>query len=169
MHVDPGSAFDFSDEDVARRWLSAFPGRLKHDSSAEAAERAMLAITGNPERVAELRKRLGSLTRLILDPTYCDDVKPPSADFHSVASPHRSYGYASGLLGRESPHLRGLAPSRYGRVKNKPGSSWFMKALNEPITRRANREDNCKGKFWESRFKCQALLKEHVVLSCMAA
>jgi len=66
-----------------------------------------LSITGRPDRVAELRKRLGSL-------------------------------------------------------------SWFMKALNEPIARRANREDNCKGKFWESRFKCQALLEEHAVLSCMA-
>ena len=112
-------------------WLTAFPGRLNHDDSPQVAEWLTLAITGRPERVAELRKRLGSL-------------------------------------------------------------SWFMKALNEPIARRANREDNCThgrsfrtrsfrcrenrtcctpcaGKFWESRFKCQALLEDHAVLSCMAS
>ena len=107
VHVDPIEAHSWSDEEVARRWLMAFPGSLKHNDSEELAERRVLAITGNPERVAELRKRLGSL-------------------------------------------------------------SWYMKALNEPIARQANREDGCKGKFWESRFKCQALLEEHAVLSCMA-
>jgi hypothetical protein len=42
-----------------------------------------------------------------------------------------------------------------------------MKALNQNIAIRANKEDKCTGKFWESRFKSQALLDEKAVLSCM--
>ena len=46
--------------------------------------------------------------------------------------------------------------------------SWFMKVLNENIARRANKEDDCSGHFWESRYKSQALLDEKAVLSVMA-
>lgn len=45
--------------------------------------------------------------------------------------------------------------------------SYFMKALNQYIALRANREDKCSGRFWESRFKSQALLDERAILSCM--
>lgn len=46
--------------------------------------------------------------------------------------------------------------------------SWFMRLLNEYIARRANKEDECKGYFWERRFKSQAILDEKALASVMA-
>ena len=43
-----------------------------------------------------------------------------------------------------------------------------MKVLNENIARLANKDDECAGHFWESRYKSQALLDEKAVLSCLA-
>ena len=44
--------------------------------------------------------------------------------------------------------------------------SWFMRW--EPIARMASAEDNATGRFWEGRFKSQALLGEAALIAAMA-
>lgn len=52
--------------------------------------------------------------------------------------------------------------------RNLSDISWFMRLVNEPLARQANNEDNCSGKFWEARFRSQALCDEKAVPACLA-
>ena len=107
VHYDPMACEDWSHEEVAARWVDAFPpterGVVAEERKAEVRE----LMLGDPERLERARRTLGSL-------------------------------------------------------------SCFMKHLKQPIARRANEEDGCKGHFFEQRFYSGALLSEQAVLAAMA-
>lgn len=46
--------------------------------------------------------------------------------------------------------------------------SWLMRMVAEPIARRANRDEQVTGRFWEGRYKCVKLCDEAALLACMA-
>ena len=46
--------------------------------------------------------------------------------------------------------------------------SWLMRQLAEHVAIKANKEDECTGRFWEGRFKSQPLLDEAAILACAA-
>ncbi len=99
----PARARDWSDEEVARRWLTVF-GRRPADPQARAAQEA--GLLADPARLGELRRRLGDL-------------------------------------------------------------SWYMRALNENIARRANAEEDRTGHFWEGRFESRPLADAKAAHACM--
>jgi len=101
----PDVCAQWSDEEVAIRWLRVFPGRRLEEHLAEPTDHDVQQLCRDKERLAEIRKRLSDI-------------------------------------------------------------SWFMRALAEPIARMANRQDQCTGRFWEGRFKCQRIVDEAGLLAC---
>jgi hypothetical protein len=101
----PDIVAQWTDEEVAIRWLRVFPGRRLEEHLAEPTENDVKTLAKDRKKIAKIRLRLSNI-------------------------------------------------------------SWFMRALSEPIARRANREDGCTGRFWEGRFKSQRITDEAGLLAC---
>jgi REP element-mobilizing transposase RayT len=82
----------------------------------------------------------------------------------------RRCGFRKSAIPTVEEQIRALmdCPERIAALRKRLCSlSWFMGRLNEFIARAANKEDEVKGRFWESRFKCQALLDEAAIAAGM--
>ncbi len=96
-----------------------------------------------------------------------DEAKAASWDDDTVIQRYSRLfpGMKAAAQNTTARHRRELAKSWRERLMS---VSWFMRCLNENIARRANKEDECTGRFWEGRFKSQPLLDEEALLTCMA-
>jgi hypothetical protein len=69
------------------------------------------------------------------------------------------------MTAAEIAQVEELAESYRARLHD---LSWLMRTSNEHVARLANAENGVKGRFWEGRFKSQALLDEKALLAAMA-
>ena len=108
----PDVVAQWSDQEVARRWLKLFPNRRKKDGSPEEPTKPEIDMIVNQDDVlAERRRRLSDI-------------------------------------------------------------SWWMRCTAENIARRANREDECTGRFWNRPMPCVKTLdwmKRSSALDCAIA
>ena len=105
---------------------------------------------------------------------YVDQRRAQNLTLEEVAQRWRHLFSAPGvvaryLAGQASAEERDVAEAILMRWRARLCDlSWFMKCLNEHLARRANAEDQCTGRFWEGRFRSQALLDESGLLTAMA-
>lgn len=94
-----------------------------------------------------------------------EDVITRWSALYSLPALSKRYADGEGMSDAEAIEAIRQIEERRARLYD---LSWFMRCLNEPIARMANAEDNCTGRFWEGRFKSQALLDECAELQAMA-
>ncbi len=105
-----------------------FAAVLGHDLLGTAGEKILTSASGVTLALGHFinfrRRRAKNCCPepgLFMTPSTATAPCTASATFHSVAHPHRTVKYVSGVLGREMPQLQGLEPSRDERVMNNPG------------------------------------------------
>jgi len=62
LYLDPLAPQNWTNEQVAERWLLAYPGRLNLPQNAKRRGLKKQAIMDNPEKLKKYRKRLGSIS-----------------------------------------------------------------------------------------------------------
>ena len=62
LSVDPRAVSGWTDEQAADRWLRVFPGAMAQSSSDEQKQRVRMGLLSTPDRLKEIRERLGSLS-----------------------------------------------------------------------------------------------------------
>lgn len=84
--------------------------------------------------------------------------------------PKKKFTGPHGPMVKEN-HIQALLedPEKILEFRRRLGDcGWLMKALKEPISRQANREDDARGAFWDGRYKSVLLEDEAAILACMA-
>ena len=147
----PDLAAAWSDDEVAERWTMVYPSGT--GIAAAKPANTMEGVVGADAMASGTVPGDAAAVRAVADGASAERASQGDGQVDEQAVP--------GDVGARNPRIEELR-------RRLCSISWLMKALNEFIARRANREDRCRGRFWESRFKCQHLLDEAAVLACMA-
>jgi len=152
---DPDSGKDFSHR---KQWIA---DRIKALASVFCVEVAAYAVMSNHYHVVlhlDKEKAEALSDKEVLERWYSLFQRP------FVGKKFLDFG-EKGLSKPEISEIKELIPVLRQRLYD---LSWFMRCLNEHIARLANREDNVRGRFWEGRFKSQALLDKKALLAAMS-
>ncbi len=139
-----------------KKWIL---DRLKHLTAIFAIEVCAYAIMEN---------HYHTILRIRPDIVASWSDREVAARWLTLFPKHRGMGGAAIQPLEENICTLVLCPERIAQLRKRLCSlSWFMGRLNEFIARAANKEDKVKGRFWETRFKCQALLDDAAIAACM--
>ena len=151
--IDAATGFDFSHR---RGWIVQ---RLKELASVFAVDLCAYAVMSNHYHIVVRIDRQAALA--------WSDREVAARWLRIFNGPPLVHRYVAEepLSAAELDAVDGWLETWRGRLHD---LSWFMRCMNETIARMANAEDRCSGRFWEGRFRSQALLDERAVLACMA-
>ena len=137
-----------SDEEVARCWLTVFPGtakkeptKVKKKGGKKQAKKSSKQVTVSAKQeTANSESKIeenGNKNGITLEPSE----------------------YAIKSLAKDKKKIKTIR-SRLSDI------SWLMRAFCQYVAVRANREDKKKGRFWQGRFFSQPLIDEAALLAC---